>query len=492
LEAAKALKTEINTYIGEAEEEGLSEVESKLFAAKQKEDELEQKVQDFEKAKKEEEKRERYQRLAGDKQTIEENLQELEGLPDSSDIDDIDDRLQELSEEEGQKSELEEQKESNLTLAKWSIGAGLIAFGLLLAFGFPAVGVLAPVVFIAGAGYFWYKSGSISENIAEISVKEENILSDARAAGIPFEDRDDIRENISNLRSRRSSLEDENQGKKAVLERELDFEADSLEEVVSTAEKELDALESGIADSVDIEYDEETYQEAKDGYETAEKRRKQLENDLAEHREQLQDFRERAYELDFSVFVGERLDLEIENLDALDKLAGRLDEFVSAIEDDAKASRVAVEIFDEIQDEEREETAELFEEGSRATEIFRDITEGRYTTVTYDNEENQLEVEKSTGEAFTPRELSDGTRDQLYLSIRVALGEEILEGNSGFFVMDDAFLTSDSSRLQTQAEMVEKLAEEGWQIIYLSSKEDAISALSEKTDNDVIELQALE
>jgi uncharacterized protein YhaN len=176
----------------------------------------------------------------------------------------------------------------------------------------------------------------------------------------------------------------------------------------------------------------------------------------------------------------------------LEKLEQRLDEFISAIEEDAEASKTAIKIFDEIQEEEKEETAELFEEGSRATDLFQDITNGRYRKVTYDNEENQLEVEKSTGETFVPGELSDGTKDQLYLSIRVALGEQILEGNSGFFVMDDAFLTSDSSRLQTQAEVVERLAENGWQIIYLSSKEDAISALTERTDNDVIELQPLE
>lgn len=86
--------------------------------------------------------------------------------------------------------------------------------------------------------------------------------------------------------------------------------------------------------------------------------------------------------------------------------------------------------------------------------IATDLERGRYG-------EPRLEVEKSTGESFTPDKLSDGTRDQLYLSIRVALGEKILEGNTGFFVMDDAFLTSDSSRLETQVDVVEKLAEQG-------------------------------
>lgn len=489
---AISLKKDVESYIEEAEENGLEQAESDLFAAKQKEDELEEKVGQFEKAETEQKKKQRHEDLSEDKDTIKENLDELESLPASSDLEGIDDRLQDLSEEEGQQSELREQKESNLSLAKWSLGAGFGAFVALLAFGFPAIGILAPIIFVAGSGYFWRQAKGISSDIAELSVREENILSDARAAGLSFDNRDEVRSEISRIKDRRDELEQENQGEKAVLEREFDFEAESMNEVVAKAEENLESLEASIDDSLDVEYDEQKYKKAKKGYENAEEKREKLEKELEEHREKLQGFRDRAKELDFSIFVGERLDLEIQNLDSLRTLVKRLDEFVSAIEEDAEASRVALEIFEEIQEEEKEETAELFEEGSRATEIFQEITEERYSKVTYDNEENQLEVEKSTGESFTPDKLSDGTRDQLYLSIRVALGEKILDGNTGFFVMDDAFLTSDSSRLETQVGVVEQLAEQGWQIIYLSSKEDAISALSERSNNGVIELQALE
>jgi len=489
---ANSLKDDVETYIKESEENGLEKAESELFTAKQKEAELEERVGKLEKAETEDKKRQRHSRLLEDKNTIEENVEELESLPASSDLEDIDDRLQELSEEEGQQSELREQKESNLTLAKWSLGAGFGAFVALLAFGFPAVGILAPIIFVAGSGYFWKQAKGISSDIAELSVKEKDILSDARAAGLTFDSRDEVRSEISRIEDRRNVLEEKNQGKKAVLEREFGFEAESMSEVVRKAEEHLETLEESIDDSLDVEYDEQEYEDAEQGYEDAKEKREKLEEELEAHNQQLQSFRDRAKDLDFSIFVGERLDLEIQNMDSLRTLVKRLDEFVSAIDEDAEASRVALEIFDEIQEEEKEETAELFEEGSRATEIFREITEERYSKVTYDNEENQLEVEKSTGESFTPDKLSDGTRDQLYLSIRVALGEKILDGNSGFFVMDDAFLTSDSSRLKTQVDVVEQLAEQGWQIVYLSSKEDAISALSERSNNGVIELPALE
>lgn len=122
---------------------------------------------------------------------------------------------------------------------------------------------------------------------------------------------------------------------------------------------------------------------------------------------------------------------------------------------------------------------------SRATELFAKITDDRYNSVSYDSEDNQLIVEKATGETLTPDQLSDGTRDQLYLAIRVALGEQILDGTPGFFVMDDAFLTSDATRIQEQAELVEELAEDGWQVVYLSSKDDAINSLKNYSSGEI-------
>lgn len=492
LSAAESLRTEISAYVAAAGEQDLAAAESEYFSAQRRVEQLEERIGELEEAKQKEEMEERIAEIEEDKETIKGNLEGLAGLPDEEDLREIDERLEALSEQEGRQDELQERKESTVSLAKWSLGAGVAAFGILVAVGFPSVGAVSTLLFLAGAGYFWYRANGLSDEIAELRVTEENILSDARAAGLSFETRDEIRGEISDIQRDREELAGENQGKQAVLKRELDFDAETMEETVQQADAALDELRDEIDDSIEIAFDQQELNEAKEEYEAVAQKRDGLDQDLADHNRQLQGFRQRAYELDFGIFVGERFDLEVENLAALEALEDRLDEFVQAIEQDAAASRVAIEIFADIQDEEQEETAELFEAGSRATEIFEDITGGRYDTVTYDNEENQLKVVKSTGEVFVPGQLSDGTRDQLYLSIRVALGEEILEGGAGFFIMDDAFLTADPHRLEKQADVVETLADEGWQIIYLSSKEDAITELSDRTENDVIELPALE
>jgi uncharacterized protein YhaN len=100
-------------------------------------------------------------------------------------------------------------------------------------------------------------------------------------------------------------------------------------------------------------------------------------------------------------------------------------------------------------------------------------------------------VERSTGEILEVSKLSKGTTDQLYLAIRVALGEKILEGSPGFFIMDDAFLTSDPNRLKSQVRLLEKLSKKGWQIIYFTMKNEAVEAISNITKNKVLTLTPL-
>lgn len=492
LEDAKKLRKEVSEYIEYAREEDLVEKETQYFDAKSREEELQDKQEKLEKAKEASEKQEKYDQLTQETKEIEDNLEELDNLPDSADLEDIDSRLQELSEEEGEESELTERKVSNLDLAKWSIAAAAIVFGLATIFQTALIGGILGLALLGASFYFRYKANNISEEITSLQVKEEEIVSDARAAGLSIETREEIRGEISDIEDTRNDLDGKNREKKGALENGLGFNADSIEDTIEKAESELEELKSRIDESTDIEYEDGDLEQVEEKLGKVEGRGKRLEKEIEEHRETLREFSKRVNHLDFNTFVGERLQLEIENLDALNNLIERLDEFIDAIESDAKASRVAIQIFEEIQEEEREETAELFEEGSRATEIFQQITDDRYNRVTYDNENNQLIVEKSTGERFVPQQLSDGTRDQLYLAIRVALGERILEGSPGFFIMDDAFLTSDANRLSIQGDVVENLAEEGWQIIYLTSKQDAVKELSTRTEHDPIELPTLE
>ena len=83
------------------------------------------------------------------------------------------------------------------------------------------------------------------------------------------------------------------------------------------------------------------------------------------------------------------------------------------------------------------------------------------------------------GRYWQAEKLSGGAYDQLYLSIRLALGEKLLKGKKGFFIMDDPFIKADPDRLQRQIETLKKISELGWQIMYFSAKGEIKDALKE-------------
>jgi len=90
--------------------------------------------------------------------------------------------------------------------------------------------------------------------------------------------------------------------------------------------------------------------------------------------------------------------------------------------------------------------------------------------VKYDKDENKIYVRNKDGEWLDTDKLSGGTFDQLYFVIRVALGENLLRDEKGFFILDDPFVKSDPERLNKQINMLRKIIDSGWQILYFSCK----------------------
>ena len=74
------------------------------------------------------------------------------------------------------------------------------------------------------------------------------------------------------------------------------------------------------------------------------------------------------------------------------------------------------------------------------------ISNGKYTKVSI-NDENGLMVELPTGEYVSAEKLSLGTIDQLYLSLRLSMCEEISEENMPI-ILDEAFAFYDDERLE--------------------------------------------
>jgi uncharacterized protein YhaN len=189
--------------------------------------------------------------------------------------------------------------------------------------------------------------------------------------------------------------------------------------------------------------------------------------------------------------LNRELDLQIKNLDSLKQLIPQLDELEAKIIEDVQLAMDSLKLFDILEEEEKAKVASLFKEGNLASQLFSKTTNGRYSEVKYDHEKEEIIVTRPTGETFQAQKLSKGTRDQLYFSIRVALGQILLEGTNGFFITDDAFVSSDDKRIKQQIDLLKTISEMGWQIIYFSAKKGAIDMLSKVTQNKIITLQPL-
>ena len=146
-----------------------------------------------------------------------------------------------------------------------------------------------------------------------------------------------------------------------------------------------------------------------------------------------------------------------------------------------------MKIFEDIKDREETKISDLFERLG-VSELFGEITDGKYVEVKFDSQAQEVIVIDEYDGELPAENLSKGAYDQLFLAIRIAISEEILGEGSGFFIIDDAFLSSDRHRLEKQFEILKKLADRGWSIIYFSVKDEIAQLSRGFTENKIIEI----
>lgn len=102
-----------------------------------------------------------------------------------------------------------------------------------------------------------------------------------------------------------------------------------------------------------------------------------------------------------------------------------------------------------------------------ATKMFSKITKGEYRQLFAPIGEQRFIVERDDGVRFAPNELSQGTKEQLYLAIRLALATVHSEESSFPILIDDIFVNFDEKR-RLQALAVLKEMSEHHQIIFFT------------------------
>ena len=93
----------------------------------------------------------------------------------------------------------------------------------------------------------------------------------------------------------------------------------------------------------------------------------------------------------------------------------------------------------------------------KAQELMRTMTDGRYHSLTMGTD---FSLQVGAGEESTLRELqwrSDGTMDQLYLALRLAVAEELTPQIP--LVLDDALIRFDDQRMAAAVKILQTLSE---------------------------------
>lgn len=123
-------------------------------------------------------------------------------------------------------------------------------------------------------------------------------------------------------------------------------------------------------------------------------------------------------------------------------------------------------------------------------DILYKIT-GKYNGLSINND-GKLTITSQMAD-YDLRDLSTGTKEQVLFALRVTLAEKIL-GNKAFFILDDAFQHSDYDRRPRLIDQLFTLADEGWQIIYLTMDDNIRDIFTNKglkrEDYQMIELNS--
>lgn len=151
---------------------------------------------------------------------------------------------------------------------------------------------------------------------------------------------------------------------------------------------------------------------------------------------------------------------ESQRQQALARMANALERYVK-VHTSAKLLRWAIEKFRETR------------QGpmlARASEVFLGLTQGAFSrlVVDYESEPLKLSGQRASGGSVEIEGMSDGTRDQLYLALRLAALELHLEQTVPLpFIADDLFINYDDERARAGLAALAKLSE-STQVIFLS------------------------
>ncbi|MGM0687522.1 MAG: ATP-binding protein [Promethearchaeati archaeon] len=464
LESAESLLKDIDEYYRSVQESEIPKLESRIIELSGKLKELRREEDELEKARK----IAKLEKLRSAYKQGCSSLEELEQLPEKA-IERAKESRKKFSETRYNRDTLTNRIQwLNRVLAASLVFAGLLGLFAIIRnanlFGF-VQSLIWFIAFLALLAYRW----QVSNQLDAIENSRVTLLKIANELGSDTEDVSQADEFVDQKVKEMETTEQELTESIGALKSRLAIGSISDEKALKRAEMAIQERERNIDTSIDRKYDENEYESIREDIRKKEGELGDLQKKNQEHKDVLRGFDKRFGSLLFDDYLGRPAEYSPSSIDSLLRVMEELEEFISVIKNEAERCRLAIEIMDSLAAEEKKKVSDLLSENSRASEIFSEITEERYSEIIYNPGKEEIRAVKQDGTEMPVLNLSRGAKDQLYLSIRLALAERILKGDSGFFILDDPFLASDLKRREIQIETLEKMVEQGWQVLYFSA-----------------------
>ncbi len=118
----------------------------------------------------------------------------------------------------------------------------------------------------------------------------------------------------------------------------------------------------------------------------------------------------------------------------------------------------------------REEEDARIADGLKRDELTKPLqalTAGRYNRIKQD-EESGLVCVTDEDEEYPLADTSTGAQEQILLALRIGFASIVMEGQTAFLILDDAFQHSDWDRRKNLIAEILRLVKTGWQVFYFA------------------------
>lgn len=319
----------------------------------------------------------------------------------------------------------------------------------------------------------------------------ENIIRNAAGSIQKIKDKTGIkslseyREKIKERDNKRNAI----QNQIRILTDRFGRDFDTLAENIREWERDILRLEPYKESALNIEYRQEDHDRFKQQKNELELNRQSLESHILEFQKKLSEIETEANRIlgpDTPEYLPCKTSVDVKEIE------NQIQNFISSHNERKEIIQKAKKVFEKIKLEEEEKVTRLFGKDSAVSKHFVRITGGLYQEVNFDPEKKKVVVTNKQNDILNAEKLSGGAYDQLYLSIRLGLGESLLSKKQpGFFILDDPFIKADSARLQEQVAVLKQIACDGWQILYFSAKEEVKHVLDKDIRAGKVDLVSL-